>query len=58
VLTTYDYGPTNVANNLWVRGKVVTADSETRRTCFAYDALGRKLSETAPKGTAQLTSCP
>jgi hypothetical protein len=34
----------------------VTADGVTLRTCFAYDALGRKIAETEPN--AMLASCP
>ncbi|MDP9421351.1 MAG: hypothetical protein M3Q19_00705 [Pseudomonadota bacterium] len=55
VLTTYDYGPNSGPNNLWLRGKVVTADNQSRRTCFGYDSLGRRISETTPN--ANLTSC-
>ncbi len=57
VITDYDYGPTSgVPNNLLLRGVAVTADGQTLRTCFTYDANGRKLSETKPK--AGLTVCP
>jgi YD repeat-containing protein len=56
VVTTYDYGPNSGPNNLWLRGTAVTADGVTRRTCFAYDGLGRKISETTPN--ANLASCP
>lgn len=56
VVTTYDYGPNSGPNNLWLRGAVVTADGQSRRTCFTYDSLGRKISETTPN--ANLTSCP
>lgn len=55
-VTTYQYGADGTANNLWVRGVAVTADGTTRRTCFGYDQLGRKVSETTPK--AYLASCP
>jgi RHS repeat-associated protein len=58
VLTTYDYGPATGANILLLRGQAVTADGQTLRTCFAYDAQGRKLSETGANGTAGLASCP
>jgi YD repeat-containing protein len=56
VVTSYDYGPNSGPNNLWLRGQSVTADGVTRRTCFAYDGLGRKISETTPN--ANLASCP
>ena len=41
-----------------LRGQAVTADGTTLRTCFAYDGLGRKISETGPNGTAGLSACP
>ncbi len=60
VVTDYDYGPNSGPNNLLVRGVVVTATNsagtlETQRTCYGYDAFGRKISETKP--AANLTSC-
>ena len=55
VVTTYDYGPDSGPNNLLLRGIVVTADGQSLRTCFGYDALGRKVSETAP--AANLAAC-
>jgi YD repeat-containing protein len=58
VLTVYDYGPDSASNNLHLRGQAVTADGQILRTCFAYDGLGRKISETSPNGTAGLSSCP
>lgn len=57
VITDYDYGPTSgAANNLLLRGVAVTADGVTRRSCYSYDANGRKLSETQP--AANLVTCP
>jgi YD repeat-containing protein len=56
VTTSYDYGPNSGPNNLELRGKVVTADGVSLRTCFGYDALGNKISETSPR--AALTVCP
>lgn len=56
VVTTYDYGPENGPNNLLVRGKVVTADGISLRTCFGYDAVGNRISETKPR--ANVTFCP
>ncbi|HEX8480612.1 MAG TPA: hypothetical protein VF650_01775, partial [Allosphingosinicella sp.] len=58
VVTAYDYGPDSGPNNLLLRGQAVTADGQTLRTCFAYDAQGRKISETSPGGTAGLSACP
>lgn len=56
VKTTYDYGPTTGANNLLLRGIVVDAGVLKLRTCYGYDSVGRKISETRPR--AGLTSCP
>ena len=56
VVTTYDYGPNSGPNNLWLRGKTVTADGVTRRTCYGYDPVGNKIWQTSPR--AGLTSCP
>jgi RHS repeat-associated protein len=58
VVTAYDYGPDAASNNLLLRGQSVTADGTTLRTCYAYDGLGRKISETSPNGTAGLSACP
>jgi hypothetical protein len=57
--STYEYGANGTANNLWVKGVgVVASDAPTvtRRTCFGYDTLGRKISTTTPN--AGLSSCP
>jgi len=60
VLTAYDYGPDSGPNNLLLRGQMVTSTDNgvttVLRTCYAYDALGRKISETRPN--AGLASCP
>ncbi|MGN6594680.1 MAG: hypothetical protein ACTHKO_02050 [Sphingopyxis terrae] len=56
VITEYEYGPDSGPNNLLVRGIAVTADGQTLRTCYGYDRMGRKISETKP--AANLTSCP
>ncbi|HEX8063714.1 MAG TPA: hypothetical protein VF535_10915, partial [Allosphingosinicella sp.] len=58
VVTVYDYGPDRWGTNLELLGQAVTADGQTLRTCFAYDGLGRKISETSPAGTVGLSSCP
>lgn len=55
VVTDYDYGPDSGPNNLLVRGAAVTADGQTRRACFSYDQMGRKISETKPR--AGLATC-
>jgi RHS repeat-associated protein len=58
MVTRFDYGPDSASSNLLLRGQSVTADGRTLRTCFAYDGLGRKISETSPNGTAGLSACP
>lgn len=56
VVTTYDYGPDSGPNTLLLRGKVMTANGVSLRTCYGYDAQGRKVSETTP--AANLAACP
>jgi len=60
VLTQYDFGPDSGPNNLLLRGQTVTSTEggvpTTLRTCYTYDALGRKISETQPN--ANPGSCP
>lgn len=61
VVTDYDYGLDSGPNYLLLRGITVTASGssgalETLRTCFTYDAQGRKISETQPMGTG--STCP
>jgi YD repeat-containing protein len=58
VITRYEYGQDDgsAPNNLLLKGVSVTADGQTLRTCYGYDALGRKISETAPE--ANLAVCP
>jgi len=60
VRTTFDYGPDVGPNNLLLRGQTVTSTDNgvttTLRTCYGYDALGRRISETRPN--ANLGSCP
>ena len=59
VVTHYDYGADDGSpTNLLLRGQAVTASEGTLRTCFAYDSLGRKISETSPKGNVGLSACP
>ncbi|WP_066793540.1 hypothetical protein [Sphingomonas soli] len=63
VIVSYDYGPDTglVGNNLWLRGKTVTAYDTTLtsvtslRTCYGYDAQGNKIWETTPR--AGLSAC-
>lgn len=59
-VTTYEYGANGTADNLLVRGKVVTtntpAGAPTLRTCYGYDAQSNKIWETSPR--AGLGSCP
>ena len=52
-VTTYEYG--TQAQSLLVKGVVVTADGTSLRTCYGYDALDRKISETQPN--ANLSTC-
>jgi hypothetical protein len=53
---TYEYGADGSADALLVRGVAVTADGQTRRTCYGYDGLGNRISETKPR--AVLGVCP
>jgi YD repeat-containing protein len=55
VVTSYDYGPDSGPNNLLLRGIAETADASTRRTCYAYDWQGNRISETKPN--AGLATC-
>lgn len=58
-VTTYEYGANGTADNLLVRGKVVTTNTPsgapTLRTCYGYDAQSNKIWETSPR--AGLVSC-
>lgn len=56
VVTTYEYGANGTADNLLLRGKVVTANGLSLRTCYGYDAQGNKIWETSPRGTTS-ASC-
>ncbi|MGY4397338.1 hypothetical protein ACVWZA_002532 [Sphingomonas sp. UYAg733] len=55
IVTTYEYGANGTADNLLLRGKVVTAAGVSLRSCYGYDARGRKISETSPR--AGLATC-
>lgn len=50
VITTYDYGPYSGPNNLLLRSTTISAEGVSRRTCYSYDALGNKVSQTTPRG--------
>ena len=56
VVTSYDYGPQSGPNNLLLRGKSVTAQGQTLRSCFGHDQEGNKIWETSPN--ANPSSCP
>ncbi len=58
VVTSYQYqsGNSSTPSNLLLIGKAVSADGQTRRTCFGYDYSGNRISETKPR--AGLTVCP
>ncbi|WOE75549.1 hypothetical protein [Alterisphingorhabdus coralli] len=63
VVTNYQYEAGNASrgSNLLLLGTAVTArnasgQTETLRTCYAYDDQGRRISETSPR--ANLSSCP
>ena len=55
VVKFYDYGPDSGPNLLRLRGTVDDALGTARRTCYGYDARGRKISETQPR--AGLSAC-
>ena len=55
VVITYDYGAQQGPNNLWIRGKSVSANGSVLWTCFRYDRVGNRISETHPK--ANLSHC-
>lgn len=56
MVTTYEYGADGSANNLLVRGRAVTSEGVTHRTCYGYDDRGRRISETNAR--AGLSVCP
>lgn len=51
-VTSYEYGANGTADNLLLRGKVVTSGGVSLRTCYGYDAQSRKIWETSPRGTS------
>lgn len=59
--TTYQFSTAVTANNLLARGVEVKdlVTSATRLTCYTYDPIGRRISETSPRGNAGIiTVCP
>lgn len=48
MITTYEYGANGTANNLFLKGKVVTADGISLRTCYGHDDFGNVLFVTTP----------
>ena len=58
IITNYSYSAGSATNgtNLFLNGTSVSSGGVTLFTCYAYDALGNKISETSPR--AGLTSCP
>ena len=58
VVTTYEYeqGSSTKGSNILMTGMAVSADGQTLRTCYGYDDMGRRISETPP--AAGLASCP
>jgi RHS repeat-associated protein len=60
IYTSYDYGPDSGPNSLLLRGIVVYGEYDgawtARRTCYTYDARGRRIGESRPG--AYLASCP
>lgn len=57
-VTNFEYGPTTGPNNLLLRGQVVDAGGLSLRTCYVYDAVGNRISETQPEGTSAAATCP
>jgi hypothetical protein len=45
----FEYGADGTADNLLVRGKVVSSGGVSLRTCYGYDWMGNKLWETSPR---------
>ena len=58
VVTAYQYEEGSSAKGSSLRhiGTTVTADNETRRTCYSYDHFGRKISETSPSAALAICS--
>jgi YD repeat-containing protein len=56
VVTAYDYGPDSGPNNLILRGKTVTSNGQSLRTCYGHDKQGNTIWESSPN--ANPASCP
>lgn len=58
--TTYQYPTGAVADNLLPRGTEVKdlVTGTTRLSCVTYDSIGRKISETSPRGNTSISVCP
>lgn len=56
IVTVFEYGADGTANNLLLRGKVVSSAGASLRTCYSYDSYGNRVSETKPR--AGLGGCP
>jgi hypothetical protein len=54
--TTYIYGADGTPDTLLVHGKRETSGGSTKLTCYGYNRLRRKISETAPNANLQV--CP
>ena len=57
VVKTFYYGPDSGPNNLLLRGVSVTANGQTRVTCYGYDRFGNRISVTTPNAGLSLTGC-
>ncbi|WBY08218.1 hypothetical protein PIB19_01280 [Sphingomonas sp. 7/4-4] len=57
IVVSYEYqaGNASAPSNLLLRGKIVTADGISLRTCYGYDQDGNRIWETSPR--AGLGSC-
>lgn len=53
--TAYEYGASGTADNLLLRGAVVSSGGVSLRTCYGYDEYANKIFETKPR--AGLASC-
>jgi len=54
-VTTFEYGASGTGEAMLVKGVAISSGGTTMRTCFGYDYLHRRISETKPN--ANLTSC-
>ncbi|MDH4745882.1 hypothetical protein OMP43_17795 [Sphingomonas sp. CBMAI 2297] len=54
-VTSYEYGASGTADNLLLRGLVVSSGGVSLRTCYGYDETGNRIFETKPR--AGLASC-